>query len=161
MKRILFLFLLFYSMRMDGQNIKVFESFDDFEKYAFNRDNDTTYIINFWATWCAPCVKELPYFEELALKYETKPFKQILVSLDFKKQIDSRVIPFIMEENIESEVVILADGKANNWIDRVDPTWSGAIPITLIYRGDEKLFYEQEFHSVDELEHELLKLYKQ
>jgi len=82
---------------------------------------DSTYVINFWATWCGPCIKELPYFEELNAMYSDEAFRQILVSLDDPKKIERKVIPFLTKNKIESEVVLLADGKANSWIDRVDP----------------------------------------
>jgi len=141
-----------------AQDVRIFETFDELDNYVFQRGGDTTYVVNFWATWCAPCVKELPYFEELNAKYKEGKFKQILVSLDFKKQIDSRLKPFIVKKDLQSEVVVLLDGKAQNWIDRVDPSWSGAIPITVLYKGDQRLFYEQEFHSMEELETELNKL---
>ena len=114
-------------------------------------DNDTTYLINFWATWCSPCVKELPYFEGIHDQYKGKPFKVILVSLDFRKHIEKKLIPFLNQNEIKSDVVLLADGKANRWIDRVDPEWSGAIPITLVVSGKERRFYETEFHSEEEL----------
>lgn len=140
--------------------VKVYEKFEDFNKEILNDlSTDTTYVVNFWATWCGPCVKELPYFEELNDKYSKEHFKQILVSLDSRRKIDSKVIPFLEKNEIKSEVVLLADGKFNSWIDLVDPRWSGAIPITLILKGDQKLFYEQEFHSMKEIENELLKLY--
>jgi len=121
--------------------------------------HDTTYVINFWATWCGPCVKELPYFEELNALYDGQPFKQILVSLDDPKKLESKVMPFLVKNNIQSKVVLLADGKANSWIDKVDPNWSGAIPITLILKGDKRKFYEQEFHSTFELEEQMLLLF--
>lgn len=141
--------------------IKVYEKFEDMESSILKDLNaDTTYVVNFWATWCGPCVKELPYFEELNALYVDKAFKQILVSLDDPRKLESKVIPFIKKNKIESEVVLLADGKANNWIDKVDPNWSGAIPITLIIKGDKKLFYEREFHSTFEIEEELLLLFK-
>lgn len=143
-----------------AQEVQIIDTFDELEAYAFDHDNDTTYVVNFWATWCAPCVAELPYFEALRAKYQGQKYRQILVTLDFKKQVDSRVIPFIQKESIQSEVVLLADGKANKWIDRVDPSWSGAIPITVIYRGDERQFYEKEFHDLAELETEFLKIFK-
>lgn len=155
---VLFVFLGFSTLTV-GQ-VKVYEKFEDMEsKILTGLSEDTTYVINFWATWCGPCVKELPYFEELNALYLDRAFKQILVSLDDPRKLESKVIPFLNKNKIESEVVLLADGKANNWIDKVDPKWSGAIPITLILRGDEKLFYEQEFHSVFEIEEELLLLY--
>ena len=149
----------FLAQKVNGQ-VKVYEKFDDFHRSVMTDLNaDSTYVINFWATWCVPCVKELPYFEELNAKYKDKAFKQILVSLDAPKKLERKVIPFIDKNKIESEVVLLADGKYNDWIDLVDPRWSGAIPITLILRGDQKLFYEREFHSMEEIEEELLKLF--
>ena len=41
------------------------------------------YLIDFWATWCKPCIKELPAFEELNARYQDKGLKVVLVSLDF------------------------------------------------------------------------------
>jgi len=152
--------VLFFASLSQAQTVKVIDTFDELEAYAFDRTNtDSTYVINFWATWCGPCVKELPYFEQLAAKYEGKPFKQILVTLDSKRQVESRVVPFLKEKGIKSEVVLLADTKPNRWIDRVDPSWSGAIPITVIYKRGKREFYEVEFHSLAELETEFLKVY--
>jgi len=105
---------------------------------------DTTYVINFWATWCSPCVKEIGHFEKLHLEYKNQKIKVILVSLDFPNQVDRRVIPFLEEKGISAEVKIMTDTDYNAWIDRVDPSWSGAIPATLIYHEDRRLFLEKE-----------------
>ncbi|MFK8100911.1 MAG: TlpA disulfide reductase family protein [Saprospiraceae bacterium] len=155
MKNLLFSFLacfFFYTSSGQSTPIKVYNSFDEMEAAILKYDNDTTYLINFWATWCAPCVKELPYFEKAATAYAGKKFKMILVSLDFAEQLDKKVIPFVKDRKIQSEVVLLDDQQANKWIDRVSPEWSGAIPITLVYKGEKRAFYEKEFHSVKELE---------
>ena len=128
----------------------IYNSFDEME-YIFKNDNDSIYVINFWATWCKPCVKELPYFEELNREMEKDKVKVILVSLDFKKQIESKLIPFLKKRAIQSDVVLLLDDKAVNWIDRVDESWSGAIPATVFYNKDYWEFYEGEFSSYDEI----------
>lgn len=155
----LFVMLLCISGYCNGQ-VTVYDKFDHMEaEIMTDLSPDTTYVINFWATWCGPCIKELPYFEELHALYEGKAFKQILVSLDDPKKLESKVIPFLTKNKIESKVVLLADGKANSWIDKVDPSWSGAIPITLIIKGDKRMFYEKEFHSTFELEEEMLLLF--
>ena len=156
MDRIAIILFVFFSSWASAQtwtsvDVKVYETFDDLEP-LLHIDNDTTYVINFWATWCGPCVKELPYFEAIHKRYEDGPVKVILVSLDMVKKIETKLIPFLNKNSISSEVVLLADGKAHKWIDRVDPTWSGAIPITLIVSGKERRFYEQEFHSEAELD---------
>ena len=93
----------------------------------------------------------MPYIEALHEHFADDKLKVILVSLDFERQIESRLIPYLNKNNIQSKVVLLLDGKANNWIDKVDPSWSGAIPITLIYKGDKRKFFEKEFHSSEEL----------
>ncbi len=136
-------------------DIEVYHSFDAFENVLKKKDN-FTYIINFWATWCGPCVKELPYFEAMNRSYGDKHVKIILVSLDFEKQIESRLIPFLNKNEIRSEVVLLLDKKESSWIDRVDPEWSGALPITIVYNQENRVFYEKTFHSEHELE-EILK----
>ena len=137
--------------KAQAQEFQTYESFEDFE-HLLHIDNDTTYVVNFWATWCGPCVKELPYFEEMTEKYEGKPLKVVLVSLDFKRQIEKKFIPFLQKNKIKSDVVLLLDGNEGTWIDKVDPSWSGSIPITIVYRGKKRAFIEDSFHSYTELE---------
>ena len=120
-------------------------------KPLLHYDNDTTYVINFWATWCAPCVKELPYFVALDSMYGKGPFKLLLVSLDFKKDYLHKLQPFVVERNLAPYVVVLEDNRSNFWIDDIDPSWSGAIPATLVYRGSQRIFFERTFHHVNEL----------
>jgi thiol-disulfide isomerase/thioredoxin len=118
-----------------------------------NNQSDTVYVINFWATWCKPCVEELPSFEKLTSEYAGKKLKVILVSCDFKKQIDSRLIPFINTKNIVSEVVFMDESNSDNWINKVDRKFSGAIPATLIIQGSRKFRHFSEGETTyEELE---------
>lgn len=123
----------------------------------FKQQNDTTYVINFWATWCVPCVEELPHFEKLNKKYASQKFKMILVSLDFPNMVESRVIPFVTKKNLKAEVVLLNDPNANEWIEKVSKEWSGAIPATVIYRNSEWHFFEKSFTEAS-LEEEIKKV---
>ncbi len=119
-----------------------------------SKDNDSTYVVNFWATWCKPCIKEMPYFEKLASEYAKENVKVLFVSLDFPEKLESQVIPFIQKNNIRSEVVLLDDADANGWIPKVSKEWSGAIPATIIYNSATRRFYERSF-TYEELEEEL------
>lgn len=123
--------------------------FDNLEK-LITLKNDTTYVVNFWATWCAPCVEELPYFEKAHKKFSKEKVKIILVNLDFPKHIEERLLPFMEEHNILSEVLILNDPDANRWINSVDPKWDGSIPATIIHKQNQREFYNQQFEE-DEL----------
>lgn len=106
------------------------------------KDNDTVYVINFWATWCKPCIDELPEFEKINREYHDKNVSVILVSLDFPSNYHKLLLPYIEEHNIQSKVIHLTEVNANNWIDKVDPKWSGSIPATLIYNGNSREFFE-------------------
>ncbi len=106
---------------------------------------DTTYVINFWATWCKPCVTELPSFEEIQQNYKGQNVQVLLISMDFAKELTTRVVPFVNHQKLASKVWLLNEPDANSWIDKVNPTWSGAIPATLIVNNHKKkkAFFEQ------------------
>jgi len=124
---------------MDTEIKKV--NFSEFEHWL-NKSNDTVYVINFWATWCKPCIEELPALEKVNENYKNNKVKVLLVSLDFPGHLETRVIPFLKKQQIESEVLLLDDPNSNAWINKVNPEWSGAIPATIIYNYKERLFKE-------------------
>jgi len=135
---------------------QIAESFDDFAPVLKQTQTDTTYVLNFWATWCPPCVKELPYFEQLQQSTAQQKIKIILVSLDFRKELETKLKPFLKQKQFSTLIVALLDSKQQQWIEKVDSTWSGALPATLVYRGSERKFKEGEFENFDEL-HNLVK----
>jgi thiol-disulfide isomerase/thioredoxin len=149
--RLLFLHLFtLVAFALSAQTFIPVKNFQELEP-RLHMDDEHTWVVNFWATWCAPCVKEMPYFEKIGKDYAEHGVKILLVSLDFANQLDSRVIPFIAEHNINSEVILLNDPRANNWIPKVSEKWSGALPGTLIFNKNHRSFYEQTF-TLDELE---------
>jgi len=97
-----------------------------------NTSPDTVYVINFWATWCAPCVQELPVFNQIHQRYAGKPVKVLLVSLDFKEDYPMRLGTFLQRKRILPPVVWLSDTNPNEFVPRVDESWEGSIPATLI-----------------------------
>ncbi len=110
-------------------------------------------VVNFWATTCAPCVKELPHFMEVNNQYKSNPnFKMLLVSLDRAKDTE-RVKKFIKDKNLTAEVVILDDNKRmNTWIPRFDKNWEGEIPVTVFYKNGEKIHFHDGEMSKEELQ---------
>lgn len=129
---------------------------DDLDK-RIAQGQDTTYVINFWATWCSPCVAELPNFEKLRMATLKRPVKVLLISLDFKSKLQKEVIPFVQKNNINAEVFLLNEPDQQQYIERIDKKWSGAIPATLFVNKKVKRFYEKEF-TESELENTLLHL---
>lgn len=142
---------------LNGVEVKSYD-FKNLQGYLTKKD-ETTYVINFWATWCLPCVKELPHFETLNKNYNDKGVKVILVSLDMPKKIETNLIPFIIKKKLQSEVIHLDDPDANTWIEKVAKEWSGSIPATLIYNKESQKFYERSF-TYEELENELKTILK-
>ena len=131
-----------------AQKVAVFDNYATLKKEILS-DKNTIYGVNFWATWCGPCVKELPHFEQL--NSENKNIKVVLVSLDFKNQFESKLLPFLKKKSIKSEVVFLADTDYNSWLPIVDKDWSGSIPATLIIKNGQQFFVERTFSSYQEL----------
>lgn len=145
---ILVLLLLLSISFLQAQQIKVVD-FNEL-KPLLEKQNDTTYVINFWATWCIPCVKELPDFIKLNGEMKNQKFKMLLVSLDFKSQINKVLIPYIKKNNVDAEVIVLSDPNANEWINKVNTKWSGALPASIIYNKNYYYFREGSF-TYDEL----------
>lgn len=142
------IFPLLFSNVIVAQKIPVYDKYATLENEILN-DKSATYVVNFWATWCAPCVKELPYFEKL--NSENKSVKVVLVSLDFKNQFETKLVPFVKNRKVNSEVVLLTDKDYNTWLPAVDKDWSGSIPATLIIKNGKKIFAERIFSSYEEL----------
>jgi len=109
---LVFIFLIMsqcsFAQMWTSENLTTYKTYDEMA-HIFDFEDETTYVINFWATWC------------------------------------------VNKNKIESEVIYLEDGKYNDWIDKVDPAWSGAIPITVIYNQEGRIFLEREFHSTEEI----------
>lgn len=118
-----------------------------------NKEDEKIHVVNFWATWCAPCVKELPYFEEINAEYNDR-VEVLLVSLDFPRNYDSKLKPFMKKHDLKSKVIAFDDVDQNRWIPAINENWTGALPATIIYNKNKRQFYEQSF-TKEELESEL------
>lgn len=146
---VLFVLLLFscstYSQKIHPIPIIGFSQFEG----KLKSNSDTVYVINFWATWCIPCRKELPEFEKAYKALSNEKVKVLLVSLDFPAQVEKSLKNFLITNQITAPVILLNEPDANSWIDKVHPSWSGALPATLIYKSNKKLFFEKELTYQD------------
>ncbi len=115
--------------KVTGQKIEYFKV-PELTKLLNNKDNKLL-VVNFWATWCQPCIVELPNFEKVAKSYDASKVRFILVSLDFPSEINKRLLPFLKKNKITLDVAVMTDVDYNSWIDLVDPRWQGEIPATL------------------------------
>ena len=144
LKPFFYLFLFgIISVSAYSQNVKLININQLNER--IKNGKDSTYVVNFWATWCAPCIKELPHFEKLGAEYKSEKLAVLLVSLDFKSKLTSNVIPFVKRKNLKNEVFLLNESNPQEFIDRIDPSWSGSIPATLFIKNDKRKFVESEF----------------
>ena len=148
-----FFALVLFGCVTPSNDLEVFD-FQGVEKFL-KPNNNKTKIINFWATWCAPCVKELPYFEAIRTQYPDD-VEVILISLDFPNQIETKLKPFLKQKQLKSKVIVLDDVDMNSWIPAIDPNWDGAIPVTLIVNKNKRKFYPQSF-TYDQLASEVEK----
>ena len=158
-KKILLIFLLSGHNYLAAQNIELIK-FDDLKSRVMV-SNDTLYVLNFWATWCKPCVQELPYFEQCNAEYKNKAVKIILINLDFNTQVKNVAEPFIRKKNIRSSVIHISETNSDAWINKIDSSWSGAIPATSMYKNSKKEFFREGSMTEKELKKVLdLKLLK-
>jgi thiol-disulfide isomerase/thioredoxin len=95
--------------------------------------SDKLHVINFWATWCAPCVKELPEFQKVVIELDVRKVDFLFVSLDFPSEADKKLPSFLKKNNYTFNVALMTETDYNLWIDQVDSNWQGGIPATLFY----------------------------
>lgn len=116
-------------------------------------DSDTLYVVNFWATWCKPCVAEMPYFTQAAETFASQKVKVVFVSLNSAKE-KGNVEKFVADKNIKQQVLLLSAGNPNLWIDSLETTWGGSIPATVMYKNGKKVFFHEgefEQHELDSI----------
>lgn len=106
-----------------------------------NDPSDKLHVINFWATWCAPCVKELPEFQKTVNESNKNKVDFLFISLDFPSDAEKKLTPFLKKNNYSFNVALISDIDYNSWIDEVDPGWQGGIPATLFFNRARKIHH--------------------
>lgn len=150
--RSLFIFLLagFITATLGAQDIKKIKVTDLAKTIA---ETKTPLIVNFWATFCVPCLEEIPYFQEATEKYKNDGLQLLLVSLDLEETYPDKLKAFVTKRSFTAPVQWLDEYNADYFIPKIDSAWSGAIPASLFINpktGFRRFFEEQV--SKDKLE---------
>ena len=149
MRKLLLLVVLFGSFIASGQEVEKVK-FADLQKKILTADAPLT-IFNFWATWCGPCIREMPHFEA----YETNDdVKVYFVSLDFPNQFD-KVVQFLEKKGFKTEALWLDETDAEAYKPKVSKDWSGAIPATLFVAESGKTYFQENEFSKDKLDNQI------
>jgi thiol-disulfide isomerase/thioredoxin len=142
MKKILLLFCIFWFVESSkAQSIRIIKK-PEMMSLLQTPNNGKVRIINFWASWCAPCVKELPYFKQIAENYASQ-VEVIFISLDFAEEIE-KAKKILSKKQIGWDSYLLDETKYDTWISDVHKSWQGAIPVTLLISSKKKIFIEGE-----------------
>lgn len=126
--------------------------YDEFARLEplFHQQTDTTYVINFWATWCKPCREEIPFMQQLASEEAAKKVRVILVSLDIEESAISRIPDFLRSAAPGLSAVVLTD-EDPAWGKTIDRVWTGSLPTTILYRKDLRFVYRRNFPTYVDL----------
>jgi|AntRauTorckE5430_2_1112549.scaffolds.fasta_scaffold04340_2 thiol-disulfide isomerase/thioredoxin len=129
----------------------IYASFEEIEA-LFQQQDNRIYVINFWATWCRPCITEMPFFEQLARESDPENLQVIMVSLDKVADIRTRLKDFVNDRPMVLPTLAFTDNYYEGWIKRVDRSWTGSIPLTLFYRNGQRYFNRGQISNYSELE---------
>lgn len=147
MKRLALVICILVSVHLTAQEVEVVK-FADLQKKMLYTEAPLT-VFNFWATWCGPCIKELPHFDKL--EGENKNIKVYLVSIDFQNELE-RVKKFVEKKSLKSDVLFLDEKDPDDYMGKVSQDWSGAIPATLFVTDLGKTYFHEKAFTKEELE---------
>ncbi len=142
MKTFLVILFLFFVSGIYSQEVKSIK-ITDLENTI--KESKTPLIVNFWATFCVPCLEEIPYFQEMAGRYKAKNVSLVFVSLDMKAAYPVKVNEMAKRLNLIYPVVWLNETNADYFCPKIDTSWTGGMPSSLFVNnatGHHKFFEE-------------------
>jgi peroxiredoxin len=104
----------------------------DFNKYK-DAARGKVLVVNFWATWCGPCVAEFPELVAIDAKYRDKGVKLVGISVDEVADIKGKVIPFIKEQKAAFDILVQDSDDPDELINLIDKNWQGTLPATFVF----------------------------
>jgi thiol-disulfide isomerase/thioredoxin len=109
-----------------------------------NRDGKILFV-NFWATWCEPCVEEFPDLVKIYNENKNSNFEFLSVSVNLPSEIDGKVKPFLKMQSADFPVVVIEEKRSEEIINLINPKWDGTVPATIIYdeNGKRKEFFAE------------------
>lgn len=151
---VLLIFITGVSLTARSQKIPSWKITDVVNYYS--KKSDSVYVVNFWATFCKPCNGEIPFMEKITKKYGSSKVKLLLVSLDVPGYYPAKIRAFAKRSGYTADIAWLNETDADYFCDKIDKSWQGSIPATIIVNAATgyKKFFEQEF-TPEEFEKEL------
>ncbi len=127
-----FIFLLILVNISLPQDVRKVSSLNQIDSLKSSYDGNVT-LVNFWASWCKPCVEEFPDLLRLRSDYTGKGLKVVFISLDFPEEVNTKLIPFLKKNNVDFTTFYGDFKNTEEIMDYFDKKWDGAIPATFIF----------------------------
>lgn len=158
MKFFRLILLLILSTACFSSNAQTIDSWKVTKLQDYIAKSDSVLVINFWATFCKPCIEELPYYQTIINKYKDQKVKLLMVSMDMKDAYPAKILAFKNENKYSNQVVWLNESNADYFCQKVDKAWMGGIPSTLFInpKTGYRKFFEQQMRP-EQFESELKK----
>jgi peroxiredoxin len=114
----------------------------DFNKFKDSAKGKVL-VLNFWATWCGPCVAEFPELVNLDTQYHGKGVKFVGITADDPADVQPKVIPFIKKQKVGFDIVLQDTDDPQQMMDLINKDWPGVLPATFVYDKQGKLAYSR------------------
>ena len=149
-----FLFVIILVFVSGGTRSQEIKKIKIEELVNYIRDCDHPLIVNFWATYCDPCVKEIPYLQSEVAKYKDQKLELLLVSLDPHKFFPTKIEQFVKDHHLVDSVYWLDEKNADYFCPKIDKQWTGGIPSSLFVNNAThyRKFFERQLTEPQVLE---------
>jgi thiol-disulfide isomerase/thioredoxin len=143
----LFLFAAFH-LKSNAQKIEKWKITD---VANLIEKSDSILVINFWATFCVPCIEEIPDLIKYTNLHKNDKVKLYLISLDLPEYYPNKIKRFVAKKKFNINIAWLEETNADYFCPIVSEQWSGAIPATLIVNTKKgyRQFYEKKLSSTE------------